>query len=178
VEYKLDVQGTRVALAAEADRDGQSLELHLDGEACTASYSAVPPHRLRLTLLDGRGERSLTAFVAEDPEGGKTVVIHGVPYRVRDADAPQKRPGRGGGPGGGPRLVTPPMPSVVTKLLVAAGDRVCAGQGVIVVSAMKMGTTLTARHDGVVTGIHAAVNDKVAPGQVLIDIEASEEEAG
>jgi 3-methylcrotonyl-CoA carboxylase alpha subunit len=47
------------------------------------------------------------------------------------------------------------------------------GQGLLVVSAMKMDTTLTAPFDGVVTQINCAEGDKVTPKQVLVDIEAA-----
>jgi 3-methylcrotonyl-CoA carboxylase alpha subunit len=69
------------------------------------------------------------------------------------------------------------MPAVVTKLLVAEGDPVEKGQGVVVVSAMKMDTTLVAPFDGVVTRINVAEGDKVTPQQVLVDIAPAENEA-
>jgi len=36
---------------------------------------------------------------------------------------------------------------------------------------MKMETTLCAPFDGTVVRINAAVNDKVAPGQILVEID-------
>ena len=68
------------------------------------------------------------------------------------------------------------MPAVVTKILIARGDSVEKGQGVVVVSAMKMDTTLTAPFDGVVTRINVAEGDKVTPKQVLVDITPTEAE--
>jgi biotin carboxyl carrier protein len=62
------------------------------------------------------------------------------------------------------------MPAVVTKILVAEGETVEKGQGVVVVSAMKMDTTLAAPIDGVVARINVAEGDKVTPKQVLVDI--------
>ncbi|MBW1811820.1 MAG: biotin/lipoyl-binding protein, partial [Deltaproteobacteria bacterium] len=47
-----------------------------------------------------------------------------------------------------PREVTPPMPAVVVRVLVAVGDEVKQGQALVVVSAMKMETTLVAKFSG------------------------------
>jgi biotin carboxyl carrier protein len=68
------------------------------------------------------------------------------------------------------------MPSVVVKILVQDGQRVEKGQGVVVVSAMKMETTLTAPHGGIVRKVNVAVGDKASPGQVLVEIENDPEE--
>jgi len=65
------------------------------------------------------------------------------------------------------------MPAVVTRIMVAVGDAVAKGQGVVVVSAMKMDMILSAPFEGVVERINAAEGDKVTPLQVLVDIRRS-----
>ena len=67
--------------------------------------------------------------------------------------------------------MTPPMPSVVVRILVSEGAVVKRGQGLVVVTAMKMETTLVAPYDGKVKKINAAINRKVAPGDILVEIE-------
>jgi len=75
--------------------------------------------------------------------------------------------------------VTPPMPAVVVRILVNEGDWVSKGQGLIVVSAMKMETTLKAPMDGQVLKINTALQAKVMPGDRLVDIqEVSKEDDG
>ena len=71
--------------------------------------------------------------------------------------------------------VTPPMPGQVVTLLVEVGDRVEAGQTVVVISAMKMESNLTAPHAGTVTAINTSVGAQVMPGDILVDIEADAE---
>ena len=73
-----------------------------------------------------------------------------------------------------PDMITPPTPAVVVKIQVQTGEQVEKGQAVIVVSAMKMETTLYAPYDGTVVKINTAINDKVAPGQILVEIEKTE----
>jgi biotin carboxyl carrier protein len=67
---------------------------------------------------------------------------------------------------------------VVVKILVAAGDDVRQGDGLVVVSAMKMETTLSAPFDARVAGINAAEGDKVMPGDILVDLEAQAPDEG
>ena len=66
------------------------------------------------------------------------------------------------------------MPSVVVRIMVAEGNEVEKGQGVVVVSAMKMETTLQAPFKGRVLKINVAEGEKVMPGQILVDIEKEE----
>ena len=174
MEYKLDIEGDTIPAKVETGKDGK-LEIRLDEKAYKVDYTLISPHQIHLTLRDAEGGKSFNAFVANGPEG-KTIVIDGMPYRIRDADAQDRRSRRAGVPGGAPRVVTPPMPAVVIKILVSEGDEVEKGQGVIVLSAMKMETTLAAPHNGVVAGINVAVDDKVAPGDVLVHIEGEAEE--
>lgn len=44
--------------------------------------------------------------------------------------------------------ITPPMPSIVVRILVQKGDGVKKGQGPVVLRAMKMETILSAPRDG------------------------------
>jgi 3-methylcrotonyl-CoA carboxylase alpha subunit len=74
-----------------------------------------------------------------------------------------------------PQEITPPMPSVVVRIMIAEGDLVEKGQSVMVVSAMKMETTLQAPFKGKVLKINVAEGDKVMPGQILAVIERKEE---
>jgi pyruvate carboxylase len=68
------------------------------------------------------------------------------------------------------------MPSAVIRILAAEGDLVNRGQSLIVLSAMKMETTLTAPYHGLVKKIHVAVGAQVMPGEILLEIEPVEEE--
>ena len=73
------------------------------------------------------------------------------------------------GDGGG--QVTAPMPGKITRILVQPGDEVSAGQGVIVVEAMKMENELGAPSAGRVDNVPVAEGDPVDAGAVLVVIE-------
>jgi biotin carboxyl carrier protein len=64
------------------------------------------------------------------------------------------------------------MPGRVAAVRVAPGQRVKKGEELLVVEAMKMENALRAPRDGVVAVVHAAVDDTVAPGRPLVEMEA------
>ena len=71
-----------------------------------------------------------------------------------------------------PGHVTTSMPGNVVEVLVAEGDRVKAGQAVLVSEAMKMESEIQAAIDGTVKAVHVAKGDRVNPGEILIEIES------
>jgi 3-methylcrotonyl-CoA carboxylase alpha subunit len=166
VEYKLRIwEDTQTAEAAL--QEDRLVHIDLRGTHYEVIADVISEHCLHLKV-NGVGFK---AFIAQDSNGSKTVVLNGIPYPVEDADDLASPARRSKSSGSLPQEITPPMPAVVVRLMVAIGDRVTQGAGVIVVSAMKMETTLTAPHDGTVSRIHVSEGDKVMPGQVLVDIE-------
>jgi biotin carboxyl carrier protein len=71
----------------------------------------------------------------------------------------------------GPASVVSSMPGKVVRFLVAAGDEVRAGQGIVVVEAMKMQNELKSPRDGRVTALKASPGDSVNAGAVLALVE-------
>jgi acetyl/propionyl-CoA carboxylase alpha subunit len=62
------------------------------------------------------------------------------------------------------KLIRTPMPGRITRLAVAVGDKVKAGQTLVVMEAMKMEHALTAPADGQVSAVHVAEGDHAAEG--------------
>ncbi|MFI3289401.1 MAG: biotin/lipoyl-containing protein [Rikenellaceae bacterium] len=67
--------------------------------------------------------------------------------------------------------VTAPLPGRIVDIKVAVGDKVAAGQEVIILEAMKMENAITTDRAGVVKSIFVEVGDNVATDGVLLDIE-------
>jgi acetyl-CoA/propionyl-CoA carboxylase biotin carboxyl carrier protein len=63
-----------------------------------------------------------------------------------------------------------PMQSTVVKLAVSEGDRVEAGDLVLVLEAMKMEQPMTAHRSGVISGINVEVGATISAGTKLLDI--------
>jgi acetyl/propionyl-CoA carboxylase alpha subunit len=67
--------------------------------------------------------------------------------------------------------LTAPMPGTVIKVLAAPGDRVEPRQTLLVLEAMKMETPLVSPYEAVVKAVHVAAGDRVAGGQLLVELE-------
>jgi acetyl/propionyl-CoA carboxylase alpha subunit/acetyl-CoA carboxylase carboxyltransferase component len=71
--------------------------------------------------------------------------------------------------------VAAPMAGSVVELAVAIGDRVAAGDTLVIISAMKMETSITAPCAGTVAALQGlATGDSVAVGQVLAVLDPAE----
>jgi propionyl-CoA carboxylase alpha chain len=66
-----------------------------------------------------------------------------------------------------------PMPGAVVRVLASAGDRVAAGQPLVVLEAMKMEHTVASPGPGVVAGVHVAAGQQVDAGMVLAVVDAA-----
>jgi biotin carboxyl carrier protein len=71
----------------------------------------------------------------------------------------------------GPRKLLAPMPGKVVRVLVAEKDQVEAGQGILVVEAMKMQNEIKSPKKGMVKKISAVAGAAVNPGDVLAVVE-------
>ncbi len=169
MEYRLELGGEITPLEVETRPGQSSVRVRLGEASVRVDYDLVAEGQWRL-VIDGR---ACNVFVARTDDG-KQVFVGGRTYLVKNADAAPRHRGRSG-LDETPTEVTPPMPAVVVRILVAEGDRVTRGQGLIVVSAMKMESTLVAPFDGTVTRINTTLEAKVMPGDVLVDIEPEDE---
>lgn len=66
--------------------------------------------------------------------------------------------------------VTAPLPGVALEVKVAVGDRVSAGDVLVILEAMKMENEVVAREAGVVQSVHVVPGASVASGDPLVTI--------
>jgi acetyl/propionyl-CoA carboxylase alpha subunit len=71
----------------------------------------------------------------------------------------------------GPAPILAPMPGLIVRVSVNAGDKVEAGQGVVVMEAMKMENELRATSAGVVRSVEVSVGTVVEKGALLVALE-------
>ncbi len=87
---------------------------------------------------------------------------------------PGRRADRGRGPGGSggaePDALTSPMQGTIVKIVAADGQRVTAGETVVVLEAMKMEQPLTAHKDGTVSDLAVEVGQTVSAGHAICRI--------
>lgn len=127
----------------------------------------VPEPGVYSVLMDGR---SYEAHVEEHPQG-LVVVIDGYRFEIDIRDPRRFRRKSGGRGGDGVQTISAPMPGKVVRVLIAAGDLVEAGQGLLVVEAMKMQNEMKAPRAGKVLSVAAREGATVTPGEVLAVIE-------
>ncbi len=73
--------------------------------------------------------------------------------------------------GTGAGSVNAPMPGTILKVNKAVGDKVEAGEAVVVLEAMKMENDITSNKAGVLKSIAVNKGDTVAAGQFLFEVE-------
>ncbi len=151
------------------------IEIAAGGTACRFSFGEGPEREANVEspepgvysiLLDGRSHE---ARIEDHPEA-TVVVIDGFRFEVEVRD-PRRRARRAGAGGReGAQTVTAPMPGKVVRVLVAPGEEVAAGQGLVVVEAMKMQNEMKAPRGGRVLSTPAREGATVAAGEALVTI--------
>jgi pyruvate carboxylase subunit B len=167
VKYFVDLNGDR----HEVELDGD--QVTLGGESITAHLEDIDGTPVRLVTI-GREVHRVVARRGPT-RGSYTLWVDGYRFEgealdertrtIRDITAASSKPT-------GPAPVAAPMPGMVIRVNVAVGDKVQAGQGVIVMEAMKMENELRASAAGVVKAIHTEVGKAVEKGTILVELEA------
>jgi propionyl-CoA carboxylase alpha chain len=142
----------------------------VDGETVRGSVEWQPGRRMA-TLHDG--ERSLAVRVART-RGGWTLTTRGATHRAqvyppRLAELARHMIEKV--PPDLSRFLLCPMPGLLTRIEVAAGDRVEAGQPLAVVEAMKMENILRAEKAGIVKSVNFAAGESLAVDAAILEFE-------
>jgi acetyl/propionyl-CoA carboxylase alpha subunit len=158
--------------------NGAEQEVVLDGEGVHVGADDV---RARVTQIDGTPVRIVTIGdevhrVVVRPgasRGVYTLWLDGWRFEVDALDermrAIRELAGASAGPSGPAPLVAP-MPGLIVRVHVAVGDTVQAGQGLVVMEAMKMENELRAQAAGRVKTVHATPGTAVEKGALLIEL--------
>lgn len=166
MKYLVDVNGIRRAVVADK---GSAV---VDGGSDAATLDAANQTPVRTLRV---GDRAVRVVVhAREGKGRYALDIDGHRYRVEAlgerARAIQELAARSAPPAG-PAPVIAPMPGLVVRVNVAVGDTVTAGQGVLVMEAMKMENELRASAAATVKAVRVVQGTAVEKGTVLIELE-------
>ena len=159
-------------------------------EAASSSAARYAPNEFKLTLhgetfhikltgsghegeeqrpfyvsVDGVAEEVIVETLSEiEVSGGKTA---GNKKKATTTSSGRPRPTHAG-------CVTTAMPGTIVAVKVKVGDKVNAGDGVLVIEAMKMENEIQAAKTGVVVAIHVNKGDTVTPDESLLEIQPDE----
>jgi biotin carboxyl carrier protein len=160
-EYQTDIQirddGRRVF--AEIDDRRYELDVHESG---SNSYLFISNGEVFDCRVEGR------------PESGKPVeVIVGTTRCTVTLADPKRRSSSASASAHGDAAarILAPMPGKVVRILVAAGSQVEAGDGILVVEAMKMQNEMKSPKAGTVIALNVQTGATVNGGDVLAVIE-------
>lgn len=132
----------------------------------TIEMDLVPTGPADLSVLVDGASHDLTL---EKTAEGFAVVVRGDRFDVDIKDA-VKGAALGAVAHKGPLKLTAPMPGKIVKVLVAPGDVVEAGRGVLVMEAMKMENELKTIRPGTVQEIKVKEGQAVEMGALLLII--------
>lgn len=146
------------------------MEERLDLNGVTGKTDAEPP-----AALDGDDTPRVRRDVVVEVDGKRFSVSAWVPETAPASNAANTaaRPRRASGSasaGTGTGQVTVPMQGTIVKILVEIGQEVMAGEGVVVLEAMKMENSINADRSGTVTEIKVESGDTVGAGDVVVVI--------
>jgi biotin carboxyl carrier protein len=162
LDLEIDGGAGRIELLAPAPRCRFRID---DGPELCADVELAEPG-VYSVLIDGR---SYEARVEETPTA-LVVVIDGRRFEI-DVRDPRRFTRRGGSGGvDGVQTVAAPMPGKVVRVLASVGEEVAAGQGILVVEAMKMQNEMKAPRAGRVLTISTREGATVAAGESLATI--------
>lgn len=162
----LEMGGKQTKVQIERDAEGR-MTAALDGGPATVDAQLLQPGVLSL-IVEGRAYRVVLEEAVE--ETAVHVGRERFVYRVDDPRSLRSRR-RSGESGDGPKTLKATMPGRVVRVLHARGDIVGAGQGVLVIEAMKMQNELKSPKEGTITQLLVQAGDTVSAGQALALIE-------
>lgn len=162
----------------EVDGKSQTVEVGPDSVAVGdvvmgAELVDIPGSPIRV-LRVGDAVYEVVAHRAEGRgRGAYELILHGVRFHVEALDERTRavRSLSAAAVHAGPEVVRAPMPGLIVRVLVAAGDTVQAGDGLVVMEAMKMENELRAKGPGRVRTVSASPGTAVEKGAVLIELE-------
>ena len=166
MKYEIQLAGAsgKKMQSVELERDGDSWRIKLDGEPVSADAIEIAPHTLSI-LLDGESHE-----IHVRPSGDGLLKLQaGTQEFIAEVIDPRAWSGRrhGGIEAEGRQQVVAPMPGKVIRVLVREGETVQAGQGLLVVEAMKMQNEVRSPKSGTVERVLVKEGQPVIAGEAL-----------
>lgn len=162
MKYEVRISGKTHTV--EFERNDHGWKASFDGEPGVADAVETAPNIFSV-LLAGRSHE---VFVTPSPDGQVQLQTRGLEFSAEVTD-PRSWRGRrhSGAEAEGRQQIAAPMPGKVVRVLVKAGDAVEAGQGLLVVEAMKMQNEIRSPKSGTVERVAVAEGQAVNAGEVL-----------
>jgi biotin carboxyl carrier protein len=158
--YDININGKNYRL--ELNRADGRWECRLDGRAVEVDAVLARPDVLSV-LIGGKAYEIKRERTSTDVH----LWVGSLRYAVQVRDPRSLRSRTSADDGKGPRKLVAPMPGKIVRVLVREEGEVEAGQGILVVEAMKMQNELKSPKKGVVREMIAVEGAAVNAGDVL-----------
>jgi len=165
MQYEILIDGKPHKL--ELTRDGDRWSCRVDGRDLDANALITRPDVLSI-VIDGAAYEVKRERTATDVH--LWVKNSRFAVEVRDPRSLRSRKAKAGSTEG-PQKIAAPMPGKIVRILSPAGSAVEAGQGIIVVEAMKMQNEMKSPKSGAVKQVLVQEGATVNAGDVLAIIE-------
>jgi pyruvate carboxylase subunit B len=165
MRYVVDVDGERRVVEVAGDA------VEIDGVRTTARLVDIAGTPVSLLTVGDRVYRLVARRGAT--RGEYTLSIDGRRYAVEALDERTRAIrdlSAASAAAAGPAPLVAPMPGLIVRVSVEPGDAVQAGQGLVVMEAMKMENELRATSAGTVTAVRVAPGTAVEKGAVLVEL--------
>jgi biotin carboxyl carrier protein len=161
---KLEVHISGRTRTVELEREAGGWRATIDGQTLAADVVEIAPNTLSV-LLAGQSHE---VCVTPSPDGKLKLQTGAQEFSAEVLD-PRAWSGRrhSGVEAEGRQQIIAPMPGKVVRVLIKAGDAVEAGQGLLVVEAMKMQNEIRSPKSGTVERVLASEGQAVNSGEVL-----------
>lgn len=143
------------------------LSCRFDSSAFEADAAEVAPDVYSLLIAD----ESFEARVSTNDGNTYSVEVDGIVYQVSIDDPRSWSRGKKDVAVAGTRRITAPMSGKIVRVLVAEGQQVAAGEGLVVVEAMKMQNEIKSPKAGVVSKVAVQTGQAVNSGDALLVVE-------
>jgi biotin carboxyl carrier protein len=166
MKYVVRIGDTELEVVLDGD------EARVDGETFAARIADVEGTPVRMLTVGDEVHRIVVRPAGS--RGRYTIWVDGFRHDVEALDertrAIRELAGAAAGPVGPAPLVAP-MPGMIVRVTVQAGDQVLPGQGLVVMEAMKMENELRASSAARVKSVLAQPGSAVEKGALLIELE-------
>lgn len=148
----------------ELERDASGWRVTLDGKPLAVDAVEISPDTISI-LLDGQ---CFEISVTQSPDGKLKLQTGSHEFTAEVID-PRAWSGRrhGAVEAEGRQQILAPMPGKIVRILVKEGDHVEAGQGLLVVEAMKMQNEIRSPKSGTIERVLATEGQPVNAGEIL-----------
>jgi len=158
----------RTALVEILSREGDKVWISIDGKKYEANVVMVEEGVYSI-IIDNK---SHNIELIQTEYKNYVVNTYSRSYDVEIIDAESKYlKSRRSDDGHEEAIISSPMPGKIVKILVKVGDKVKAGDTVVVVSAMKMESEYKVKKDRIIKEIKVKEGDTVEANQPLVVIE-------